>query len=341
MNLIQVQERLKDLPLQAIMGYANGMNPEVPPYLALGEMQRRKRLEQNQPEQLPTGTVKDQLEQQAGLAALQNMRMQQAQQQMMQGAAAQPMPVPEGAPQPEMQPEATGIANAAAQPGVMQPEVLSMAGGGIVAFAKGTEEAVDKAGRKSEKAYQLAKASAEIKRDMETTLLSNQASTNGNSSTARKLGGLQTWLATNGDFGTSGVAGASGTTTRTNGTNRTFDEATLKTVVKEVYTAGGNPKVLMVNPGHKQLVSAFTGIAAQRFMAPADAPTTIIGAADVYLSDFGTISVVPNRFMTSTNTCDEAAFVLDTDMAAVAYLRPFQTNELAKTGDAEVTQLLV
>jgi hypothetical protein len=135
MNLIQVQERLKDLPLQAIMAYANGMNPEVPPYLALGEMQRRKRLEQN-PVEPPTGTVKDQLEQQAGLAALQNMRMQQAQQQMMQGAAAQPMPVPEGAPQPEMQPEATGIANAAAQPGVMQPDVLSMAGGGIVAFNK-------------------------------------------------------------------------------------------------------------------------------------------------------------------------------------------------------------
>ena len=205
----------------------------------------------------------------------------------------------------------------------------------------GTLEAVDKAGRKSEKAYQLAKASAEIKRDMETTLLSNQASTNGNSSTARKLGGLQTWLATNGDFGTDGVAGASGTTTRTNGTNRTFTETILKTVVKEVYASGGNPKVLMVNPAHKQLVSAFAGIAAQRFMAPADAPTTIIGAADVYLSDFGTISVVPNRFMSSTNTCDEAAFVLDTDMAAVAYLRPFQTNELAKTGDAEVTQLLV
>jgi len=205
----------------------------------------------------------------------------------------------------------------------------------------GTLEAVDKAGRKSEKSYQLAKASAEIKRDMETTLLSNQASTNGNSSTARKLGGLQTWLATNGDFGTNGVAGASGTTTRTNGTNRTFDEATLKTVVKEVYASGGNPKVLMVNPGHKQLVSAFTGIAAQRYMAPGDAPTTIVSAADIYLSDFGSISIVPNRFMTSTNTCDEAAFVLDVDMASVAYLRPFQTNELAKTGDAEVTQLLV
>jgi hypothetical protein len=204
----------------------------------------------------------------------------------------------------------------------------------------GTLDAVDKAGRKSEKAYQLAKASAEVKRDIEVTLLSNQTATNGNSSTARKLGGLQAWLATNGDFGVGGSGGSLGTTARTNGTNRTFTETELKTVIKEVYQSGGNPKVLMVNPGHKQTVSAFAGIAAQRYMAPSNEPTTIIGAADVYLSDFGTVSVVPNRFMTSTNTGDEVAFVVDPDMAAVAYLRPFQTNELAKTGDAEMTQLL-
>jgi len=204
----------------------------------------------------------------------------------------------------------------------------------------GTLEAVDKAGRKSEKAYQLAKASAEIKRDIELTLLSNQVASNGNSSTARTLGGLQAWLATNGDFGSGGSAGASGTTARTTGTNRTFTEDILKTVIKEVYQSGGNPKVLMVNPGHKQTVSAFAGIAAQRFMAPANEPTTILAAADVYLSDFGSISVVPNRMMNSTNNCDETAFVVDPDMAAVAYLRPFQTNELAKTGDNEMTQLL-
>lgn len=204
----------------------------------------------------------------------------------------------------------------------------------------GTLEAVDKAGRKSEKAYQLAKASSEVKRDMELTLLSNQLAAAGDSSTARTLGGLQAWLATNGDFGTSGVAGASGTTARTDGTDRTFTETILKTVVKEVYTAGGNPKVLMVNPAHKQTVSAFAGIAAQRYMAPSNEATTIIGAADVYLSDFGTMSVVPNRFMNSTNACDETAFVIDPDMLAVAYLRPFATNELAKTGDSEKTQLI-
>ena len=204
----------------------------------------------------------------------------------------------------------------------------------------GTLEAVDKAGRKSEKAYQLAKVSAELKRNIELTLLSNQVAAAGNSSTARTMGGLQAWLSTNYDGGTSGVAGSGGTTARTDGTDRTFTEAILKTVVAEVYTAGGSPKVLMVNPAHKQTVSGFAGIAAQRYMAPANEPTTIVGAADVYLSDFGTLSVVPNRFLNSTNAGDETAFVLDPDMAAVAYLRPFQTIELAKTGDSEKTQLL-
>ena len=206
----------------------------------------------------------------------------------------------------------------------------------------GTLEAVDKAGRKSEKAYQLAKASSEIKRDMEFTLLNNTVQSNGTAgSTARVLGGLQTWLATNGDFGVGGSAGASGTTARTNGTNRTFTEDILKTVVKEVFESGGSPKILMVTPAHKQTVSAFAGIAAQRYMAPSDAPTTIIGAADIYLSDFGSMSVVPNRFMLSGNAANEVAFVLDPEYAAIAYLRPFQTQDLAIVGDAERTQLKV
>ncbi|NBU71975.1 MAG: hypothetical protein EBS53_11100, partial [Bacteroidetes bacterium] len=64
MNLVQIQERLKDMPLQAVMMYANGMNPEVPPYLALGELNRRKKMEQAmQPAQMPQGTVKEKLEQ--------------------------------------------------------------------------------------------------------------------------------------------------------------------------------------------------------------------------------------------------------------------------------------
>lgn len=202
----------------------------------------------------------------------------------------------------------------------------------------GTLDTVNKAGRKSEKAYQLAKASAEIKRDLETILLSNQGRSAGSSnSTARKMAGLLSWLTTN----TSVVTSANnpttiGVSTRTDGTQRTFTEALLQAAVANVFTSGGNPKVLMVGPTGKQKVSSFAGIAAQRFAAPADMPTTIIGAADVYMSDFGMLSIVPNRFMRARD-----AFVLDPEYAAVAYLRPFQTNELAKAGDSDKTQLLV
>ena len=202
----------------------------------------------------------------------------------------------------------------------------------------GTLDAVNKAGRKSEKAYQLAKASAEIKRDLEVILLANQGQSAGSSnSTARKMGSLLSWLKTNTQVVTSSNNPTTiGVSTRTDGTQRTFTEQLLKDAVADVYESGGNPKVLMVGPAGKQKVSSFAGIAEQRFMAPSNKPTTIIGAADVYMSDFGTMSVVPNRFMRARD-----ALVLDPEYAAVAYLRPFQTNELAKAGDSDKTQLLV
>ena len=204
----------------------------------------------------------------------------------------------------------------------------------------GTLESIDKAGRKSEKAYQLSKASSELKRDMEKILLSNQAAVTGDASTARKLGSLQAWLETN--YVGAGTAGSDGTTARVSGTDAAFTETMLKNAVKAAYEQGGNPSVLMVTPTQKQVVSGFAGIAEQRYQAPSNAPTTIVGAADVYLSDFGTLSVVPNRFMTAdADDNGEVAFVLDPEYASIAYLRPFATNELAKTGDSEKTQLIV
>jgi hypothetical protein len=200
----------------------------------------------------------------------------------------------------------------------------------------GTLEAVNKAGRKSEKAYQLSKASAEIKRDMETIITANQGQTAGSSSAARKLGAILSWLKSNTSKGTSGTDPTTiGVSTRSDGATRTFTETLLKDVIKLVYDAGGNPTMLVVNSGLKQKASAFAGIAAQRYMAPGDQPTTIIGAADVYMGDFGTLSIVPDRFMRTRD-----ALLLDPEYAALAYLRPFQTNDLAKTGDSEKTQLL-
>jgi len=199
-----------------------------------------------------------------------------------------------------------------------------------------TLEAVNKAGRKSEKAYQLSKASQELKRDMEAIITANQGQTAGNATTARRLGAILSWLKTNTSVGTSGVDPVTiGVSTRSDGATRTFTETLLKEVVAEAFDSGGNPKLLVVGSGLKQKASSFAGIADQRYNAPANAPTTILAAADVYLSDFGQLAITPDRFMRTRD-----AQLLDPEYAAVAYLRPFATNELARTGDSEKTQLI-
>ena len=204
----------------------------------------------------------------------------------------------------------------------------------------GTLEAVDKAGRKSEKAYQLAKASSEIKRDIETIITANQGQAVGSSnSTARKMGSLLSYIKTNTSKNGTSVTGVDPTTvgvsTRTDGTQRTFTETILKDVISKVFVSGGTPSALFVSPSLKQVVSGFAGLAQQRYQVPTSGQATILAGADLYQSDFGVLQIVPNRFMRTRD-----ALVLDPEYAALAYLRPFQTNELAKAGDSDKTQIL-
>jgi hypothetical protein len=139
MNLVQINERLKDLPEQVIRQYANGMNPEVPPYLALGELQRRelsaKQMASTQGgAQGPQPSVKEQIEQKAGLMGLQQMQQQQmAQQQRPRG----PMPAPAGVPQPQAQPQAPMMARGGLASIPVRSDMFEYARGGIIAFANG------------------------------------------------------------------------------------------------------------------------------------------------------------------------------------------------------------
>jgi hypothetical protein len=152
------------------------------------------------------------------------------------------------------------------------------------------------------------------------------------------MGSLLSWIKTNSSAQTNGGDPTTiGVSTRTDGNTRTFTEALLKEVVAEVFTSGGVPKILMVGAAGKQKASSFTGISAYRYnVAGSAAPAAIVGAADIYVSDFGNMAVVPNRFMRTRD-----ALILDPEYAALAYLRPFQTVELAKAGDADKTQILV
>jgi len=203
-----------------------------------------------------------------------------------------------------------------------------------VVVITGTQEAVDKAGRASELAYQIAKRAKELKRDMEAMLTTNNAEVTGGSSTARELGSLGSWVVTNDDLASDGASGAgAGNAAHTDGTQRVFTEAQLKSVIKNVWNAGGDPSMVMVGPFNKQKLSGFTGNST-RFDAGADA--TLYTSVDVYASDFGQLQVVPNRF-----SRDRDAWVLDMNYWGVAFLRDFSMHELAKTGDTEKRQLLV
>ena len=88
---------------------------------------------------------------------------------------------------------------------------------------------------------------------------------------------------------------------------------------------------------NKQRVSGFSGIASSRFNIDGGAkPATLVGAVDIYVSDFGNVQVIANRFQRERD-----AWVIDPDYAKLMTLRPYQQVELAKTGDAEKRMLIV
>jgi len=203
------------------------------------------------------------------------------------------------------------------------------------AVITGTQESVTKAGRANEMGYQIAKVSAELKRDMESSLCANNARVAGNATTAREFAGIPSWLATNTDIGTGAAADPTGdgTDARTDGTQRAFAESQLKTVLQAIWTAGGQPDCVMTGAFNKRKLSGFSG--GRTSWQNAD-DKKITAAVDIYVSDWGEVKIIPNRFMRARDV-----LVLQKDMWAIAMLRPFKVNDLARTGDTEKKQLLV
>ena len=206
----------------------------------------------------------------------------------------------------------------------------------------GTQRAVNAAGRADEFSYQLAKRGREIKRDMEYALTRNQGSSAGGTGTARSLASLESWLATNKTSVGTGTAQttpgfSSGTVVApTDSTVQgTFTRASLNDVIQKCWTEGGDPKIIMVGPFNKTVASSFANIATLYKNVTPGQQGEILAGADLYVSDFGQHQIVPNRFQR-----DRTVLVLDMEYLGVATLRDMETNPLAKTGDADRTQLL-
>ena len=204
-------------------------------------------------------------------------------------------------------------------------------------IVSGTQDTVNSAGRNNELAYQISKSSKELKRDMEVVLTANQSAAVGGAAAARTSSGLTSWIQANTSVGTNGANGQVGGvdspgTLRTDGTQRAFTEAQLKDVVKQCWDSGGDPSMIMLGSFNKQKLSGFTGGSTKMTQAT---DKTLVAAIDIYESDFGSMTVVPNRFSRSRD-----CFVIQPDMWAVAYLRDFQMLDLAKTGDAQKKAML-
>jgi hypothetical protein len=220
----------------------------------------------------------------------------------------------------------------------------------------GTDLVADNAGKGVDMAYHEAKKGLELRKDVEYVCVAvNKGSDAGagwaGTEAARQTGTVMAWLNTNTEFdavGTGGAPGADPTTedganARTDSTAttlRTFTEAMLTSVIDDIYIQGGDPDVIMCNTAQKRAISGSGG--GDGFKGSADENKNdvmrkrIINAVDFYESDYGVLAVTPNRYMRQRDV-----FVLDTDMWEVAYHRPFQTSDLAKTGDNEKKQMIV
>jgi hypothetical protein len=191
----------------------------------------------------------------------------------------------------------------------------------------GTQEAMNSAGRpKGEKSLQLAKRMEELKRDMEVAVLQNGTSIA--VSTGRQTRGAAGWCATNCLVGVGGAAPNPTTNTApTAGTARPLTEGLLKDLLRNIWVAGGDPTVIMCGGSVKQSISAMTGNATR--MNEADNKKLYAGI-DVYVSDFGTLKVVPNRFQESNTV-----FAFDMKYWELSSFRPIKVKDLAETGDSE------
>ena len=198
----------------------------------------------------------------------------------------------------------------------------------------GTAEASNRAGRSSSLDEQKMIKGIELRRDMEKRMVGNFASHNESGSTPRNTAGALAWIEDHDSLGATGASGgwasAGVVAAATDGTARAFAESQVKSVLATAFSNGARMSQAYMGPTHKQEFSAFTGLAQTRVNVPGGAKqATIVGAADVYVSDFGNITLIPHPYALSQD-----CLLIDPSGWAVGTYRGMSSHELAKSGDS-------
>ncbi len=216
--------------------------------------------------------------------------------------------------------------------------------------------ASDTIGRSKELAYQVMRRQQELRRDVEAIALSNQASLADDNATSAvgKAGGLPSWLKSNTINGTAGHFDPATklTVARAGGTKKTLTETNIRDVVEQIYQKGGDPTKLMSTPPVIRKISEYLFTSSARVgtimsdQGKSREKAAALGSVNVFVTDFGTLTMVPNRiqqgYKDSGGTDNVAdAFILDPAYLSMCYLQGYRTDELAKLGQKERRQMLV
>lgn len=214
-------------------------------------------------------------------------------------------------------------------------------------IVSGTQEAVAKAGRRKEGTRQTVKQMRELKNDVEYALVRNQGATAGAAASARTLASIESWIGATVPSATVATNVVLNTTTTASHVSATvvsgkpaaptdgtaagaLTVGTLNLALNGAWDHGGQTDIIAVSAPVKEDINNFSGIATRNVELNKREQGSITGAADLYVSNFGVHKVLLHRHVrTSVVLC------LDTELWAVAPLRDFQMQKLAKTGDGD------
>lgn len=219
-------------------------------------------------------------------------------------------------------------------------------------------DASDTIGRAKELAYRLMRKQQELKRDVEAICLMNQASFADTGSAAGKVGSLMAWLETNVILPAAGAPVVGGFNTATGivdayvvGVQEALSETKVRDNVESIYNEGGDPTICMTVPKICRKFSEYLFSSSARVgtltseINQTKEAAVAKGAVNVFVTDFGVLTMVPNRLQQTYNddnsVATAAVFNLDPAYLAISYLQGYRTDELAKTGAANNRHLTV
>jgi len=211
-------------------------------------------------------------------------------------------------------------------------------------------------GRAKELSYQLMRRQQELRRDVEAIALSNQASVADDNANdvVGKAGGLPSWLETTTVNGTAGGFDLSTklTVARTPGLKQVLTETQIRDVVEGIYDEGGDPTKLMSIPAVIRKISEYLFTSSARVgtimsdQGKSKEKAAALGSVNVFVTDFGTLTMVPNRLQQKykdSGASDDVAdvFILDPEYLSLCFLQGYRTDELARLGQKDRRQMLV